>query len=167
MVAQQLAVRHPHLVTSIVVANSSSYYDQAARATWNARIETVRSQGMEAIADGVMQRWFTPEFRENPEGAKRVAASRAVLVATDPKAYVDCCEAVSRIDFYGANPRIACPALVIAGTLDESAPFAMAEVIRNTISGAELVTLPAAHLSAVERPGEFSNLVVEFIRGVS
>ena len=81
MVAQQLAVRHPQLVTSIVVANSSSYYDEGARAMWKARIETVRSQGMEAIADGVMQRWFTPEFREDPEGAKRVAASRAVLVA--------------------------------------------------------------------------------------
>ena len=74
MVAQQLAVRHPQLVTSIVVANSSSSYDEAARAMWKARIETVRSQGMEAIADGVMQKWFTPEFREDPEGARRVAA---------------------------------------------------------------------------------------------
>jgi 3-oxoadipate enol-lactonase len=164
MVAQQLAVRHPQLVTSIVVANSSSSYDEAARAMWKARVETVQSQGMQAIADGVMQRWFTPEFRGDPEGAKRVAALRAVLLATDPKAYVDCCEAVSRIEFYGTNPRIACPALVIAGARDEATPPAMAEAIRNTISGAELVTLPTAHLSAVERPTEFSNLVVEFIR---
>jgi len=167
MVAQQLAVRHPQLVTSIVVANSSSYYDEGARAMWRARIETVRSQGMDAIADGVMQKWFTPEFREDPEGAKRVAAVRAVLVANDPKAYVDSCEAVSRIEFYGTNPRIACPALVIAGTRDESTPLAMAEVIRNSISGAELTTLPTAHLSAVERPAEFTNLAVEFIRRVA
>jgi 3-oxoadipate enol-lactonase len=164
MVAQQLAVRHPQLVTSIVVANSSSSYDEAARVIWKARIETVRSQGMEAIADGVMQRWFTPEFREDPEGAKRVAAMRAVLLATDAKAYVDSCEAVSRIEFYATNPRIACPALVIAGTRDESTPPAMAEAIRNSISGAQLVTLPTAHLSAVERPTEFASLVVEFIR---
>ena len=44
MVAQQLAVRHPQLVTSIVVANSSSSYDEAARAMWKARIETVRAR---------------------------------------------------------------------------------------------------------------------------
>ena len=56
---------------------------------------------------------------------------------------------------------------MIAGTLDESTPLAMAEVIRNTISGAELVTLPTAHLSAVERPAEFTNLAVEFIRWVA
>ncbi|NPC56787.1 3-oxoadipate enol-lactonase [Caenimonas soli] len=167
MVAQQLAVRHPQLVTSIVVANSSSYYDEAARALWKTRIDTVLSQGMEAIADGAMQRWFTPEFRADPEGAQRVAALRAVLVATDPQAYVASCEAVSRIEFCGTNPRIACPTLVIAGTRDEATPPAMAEVIRNTISGAELATLPAAHLSAVERPTEFSNLVVEFIRSLA
>jgi 3-oxoadipate enol-lactonase len=167
MVAQQLAVRHPQLVTSIVVANSSSYYDEAARAMWKARVETVLSQGMEAIADGAMQRWFTPEFREDPRGAERVAALRAVLVATDPKAYIASCEAVSRIEFCGTNPRIACPTLVIAGTRDEATPPAMAEAIRNTISGAELTTLPAAHLSAVERPVEFANLVVEFIRGLA
>jgi 3-oxoadipate enol-lactonase len=164
MVAQQLAVRHPQLVTSLVVANSSSFYDDAARAMWKARIDAVQSQGMEAIADGVMQRWFTPEFREDAEGAKLVAALRAVLLASNPQAYVDSCEAVSRIDFYGTNPRIACPALVIAGTRDEATPPAMAQALRNTISGAELATLPTAHLSAVERPAEFAGLVVEFIR---
>jgi len=167
MVAQQLAARHPQLVTSIVVANASSYYDEVFRAAWKARIETVRSQGMEAIADGVMQKWFTPEFRAHPDGAKRVSEMRRVLQANDPKAYIDGCEAVSRIDFRGTNPRIACPALVIAGTRDESTPPAMAEAIRNSISGAKLVTLPTAHLSAVERPAEFASLAVEFIRGVS
>jgi 3-oxoadipate enol-lactonase len=167
MVAQQLAARHPQLVTGIVVANSSSAYDEAARAMWKTRIETVQSRGMEAIADGVMQKWFTPEFRQDPAGARRVAALRAVLVANDPKAYVDSCEAVSRIDFYRTNPRIACPALVVAGTRDESTPPAMAQVIRDTISGAELVTLPTAHLSAVERPTEFANLVIEFVRGIA
>lgn len=167
MVAQQLAVRHPHLVSSIVVANSSSYYDEAARAMWRARIDTVRSQGMEAIADGAMQRWFTPEFRADRDGSRRVAALRAVLLATDPDAYVASCEAVSRIDFGGTNPRIACPTLVIAGTRDEATPPTMAEAIRSSISGAEMLTLPAAHLSAVEKPAEFANMVVGFIRSLA
>ena len=94
---------------------------------------------------------------------ERVAAMREVLVANDPKAYVDCCEAVSRIEFFGTNPRIACPALVIAGARDESTPPAMSQALRNSISGAELATLPTAHLSAVERPAEFCDLVTAFI----
>jgi 3-oxoadipate enol-lactonase len=166
MVAQQIAVRHPQRVASIVVANSSSYYDDTARGLWRARIDTVLSQGMAAIADGAIQRWFTPEFRQDPEGALRVAQLRKVLEATDPKAYAAACDAVSRIAFSGTNPRIACPALVIGGLRDEATPMAMSETICRSISGAELATIDASHLSAVEKPAEFAGLVAGFLRGV-
>lgn len=92
-----------------------------------------------------------------------MARLRAVVEATDPKAYAVCCEAISRVDFFATNPLIACPALVIAGTQDESTPLAMSHAICNAISGAELATLDAAHMSAVERPVEFAGLVAGFI----
>lgn len=166
MVAQQIAVRHPHLVTSIVVANSSSYYDDTARGMWRARIEAVLNQGVGAIADGAMQRWFTPGFRQDAQGAARVASLRAVLEATDPKSYAAACAAVSRIDFRTTNPLVACPALVIAGMRDEATPLAMSEAICQAISGAELATIDTAHLSAVEKPAEFAGLVAGFIRSL-
>jgi 3-oxoadipate enol-lactonase len=166
MVAQQIAVRHPELVSSIVVANASSHYDDTARGMWRARIETVLNLGMGAIADGAMQRWFTPEFRADASGATRVAKLRAVLEATDPKAYAAACDAVAHIDFGGSNPLIACPALVIGGTRDEATPMAMSQTICKTISGAELATLDAAHLSAVEKPAGFAELVAGFILGL-
>jgi 3-oxoadipate enol-lactonase len=166
MVAQQLAARHPSLVRSIVVANSSSHYDETARGMWRARIETVRNRGVAAIADGAMQRWFTPEFRADAHGAQRVARMRAVLEATDAAAYAASCEAVSRIEFCATNPSIACPTLVIAGARDEATPPAMSEVIRNSISGAQLATLDAAHLSAVEQPEAFARLVAAFLQSL-
>ena len=42
---------------------AQSHYDDAARAMWQARIDTVLAQGVSPIAEGAMQRWFTPEFR--------------------------------------------------------------------------------------------------------
>ena len=166
MVAQQIAVRHPELVASIVVANSSSCYDAAARGMWRARMDTVLKLGMTAISEAAMQRWFTPEFRADVHGRERVAALRAVLERTDAKAYAAACDAVSRIDFVRTNPLIACPALVIAGTRDEATPPAMSEAICKSVSGAKLASLDAAHLSAVERPGEFARLVAQFIGGL-
>jgi 3-oxoadipate enol-lactonase len=163
MVAQQLAVRHPELVTSVVVANSSSRYDDTARGMWRARIETALNLGMGAIADAVIPRWFTPEWRKDPAHHARIAELRAVVESTDPRAYAACCEAIAAIDFYASNPLIACPTLVIAGTHDESTPMSMSHAICNAISGAELATLPAAHVSAVERPAEFAGLVAGFI----
>ncbi|MEP6791953.1 MAG: alpha/beta hydrolase, partial [Ramlibacter sp.] len=144
------------------VANSSSHYDDTARALWKARIETVLNLGMRGISEGAMQRWFTPEFRE--EDSASVAALRKVLEATDPRGYAAACDAVSQIDFGGSNPMIACPALVIAGTRDEAAPLAMSQALCNSISGAQLVTIEASHLSAVEKPGEFAAMVADFIK---
>jgi 3-oxoadipate enol-lactonase len=163
MVAQQIAVRHPQLVNSVVIANSSSHYDDTFRGMWRSRVETALNLGMSAVAETAMARWFTRPFRESPEGAKRFGQLRAVVQAMDPKAYAACCEAILRIDFFASNPLIACPALVIAGTQDEATPLAMSHAICNAISGAELATLDAAHLSAVERPVEFAGLVAGFI----
>lgn len=163
LVAQQLAVDHPELVRSIVLAGTCSRWDDTARGVWRARIETALNLGMAAAAQGAMKRWFTPEFRNGPRGAERVAAIRAVFEANDPRSYAAACEAVSAVDFGGSNPRIACPALVIAATRDESTPAALVHALRNTISGAELAPLEAPHMSPVETPQAFADLVAEFV----
>ena len=163
MTAQALAARHPDVVRSITVANSASRYDEGARAGWQARIDTVRGQGMEAIADGALQRWFTPEFRADAQDSVLVAALRAVLVGTAPAPYVQACAAVAAIALDAGNRRITCPTLVIAGSRDEATPPAMSEAIAQGIAGAQLQSLPAAHLSAVEQPAEFAALVHGFI----
>lgn len=164
MTAQALGARHPGLVRSLAIANSASHYDAAARAMWQARIDTVLSQGVASIADGAMQRWFTPEFRADVAGggAARVAQLRAVLVATASAPYADACAAVAHIDLAAGNARIACPTLVLAGSRDEATPPAMSEAIAARIPGARLATLDAAHLSAVEKPAEFAALLAQF-----
>lgn len=168
MTAQALAARHPQLVKSITVANAAAYYDEAARAMWQARIETVTEKGVAAIAEGAMQRWFTPEFRADQAGggAARVADLRARLEQIAPAPYAASCSAVAHIDFRTSNPGIACPALVIAGTRDEATPVALSEQIAAGIPGAQLRTLDAAHLSAVEQPAAFAGLLSSFLAGL-
>ncbi len=164
MTAQSLGARYPELVRSITIANSASHYDDAARIMWQARIDTVLAQGVAPIADGAMQRWFTPEFRADQThgGAAKVAALRAVLEATAPVPYAAACDAVAKIDLNAGNARIACPTLVIVGSRDEATPPAMSQVMVDGISGAKLVSLDAAHLSAVEQPQAFAALLTEF-----
>lgn len=163
MTAQALAVQHPQLVKSVVIANAASWYDDAARAMWQTRIETVRARGVGAIAEGAMQRWFTPAFRADAAGAVRVAALRAQLEQTDAAAYAASCEAVASMDFRESNQRIGCPALVIAGTLDEATPPALSMAIAAGIAGAQLRRIEAAHLSAVEKPEAFAALLRDFL----
>lgn len=165
MVAQALAHRHPNLVNSIVIANSASHYNDEARHQWHARIETVRSQGMSAIADGAMQRWFSTEFRmQIPRGIERVKAMRDELIRNDPQAYAASCAAVAGIDFRKTNLGIRCKALIIAGERDEATPMAMSEAIADQIPQSQLVSIDAAHLSATEQPEAFVALLKNFWR---
>lgn len=168
MVAQALAASHPRLLKSIVIANATDWYDDAARTLWQARVQTVLTQGVAAVAEGAMQRWFTPEFRadEAKGGAARVAALRHRLESTDAAAYAASCEAVAGIDFRASNTHIRCPALVIAGTRDEATPLAMAQAICSSIPGAQLRTLEAAHLSAVEQPAAFASVLEQFFENL-
>lgn len=168
MVAQALAASHPRLLKSIAIANATHWYDDAARTLWQARVHTVLTQGVAAVADGAMQRWFTPEFRadEAGGGAARVAALRHRLEGTDAAAYAASCEAVAGIDFRASNTHIRCPALVIAGTRDEATPVAMAQAICSSIPGAQLRTLEAAHLSAVEQPAAFASVLEQFFENL-
>jgi 3-oxoadipate enol-lactonase len=162
MVGQELTLRHPSLVRALVLANTTSGYPDAARAVWEQRIATVREQGIEAIADAVMARYFHDGFRERKAGT--VASFRRRLVTTDATGYVGCCNAVGNVDTTARLGQIAVPTLVIAGELDQGTPVAMAETLAHGIPNAALTVLQeASHLSAIEQPQAFDAAVAGFI----
>ena len=146
MTAQALAARHPGRVRGLVLMATSAYLPQG----WEVRAATVRSQGMGAIADAVLARWFTPDFAATHPDA--VAPHRERFVAMEPEGYAACCSAIGGMDLRPSNASIAAPTLIVAGADDPATPVAMMEEIRGRIPDAELVVLPrAAHLLSVER----------------
>jgi len=164
MTAQALAVRHPELLKTVVIANSAAHYPD--QSPWRARVETVAAKGVAAIAPGAVARWLTPAYAGTPEGAAAAKTLHDVLVRTDAQGYVESCNAVAAIDFRESNHRMAVPTLVIGGLQDEATPMAMSQAMAGAIPGARLVTIDAAHLSAVERPLEFTQLLIDFWRSL-
>lgn len=162
MVGQGLAIRHPELVQALVAANTTAYYPEPGRAVWQQRIDTVRAQGLAAIADTVMGRYFHDAFRaRHPEVEAR---ARATLLRSDPQGYMGCCAAIANVDWRQGLGQIACPTLVIAGAKDQGTPVAMAEAIAQAVPGAKLAVIgEASHISVLEQPAEFERLVREFI----
>jgi 3-oxoadipate enol-lactonase len=164
MTGQALAVRHPELLKTMVIANSAAHYPD--QAPWRARVETVAAKGVAAIAPGAVSRWITPAWAATPEGAEAAKKLHDVLVRTDAQGYIESCNAVAAIDFRESNHRIAVPTLVIGGLQDEATPMAMSQAMASAIPHARLQTIDAAHLSAVERPVEFAQLLIDFWRSL-
>jgi len=165
MAGQELALRHPSLVRALVLANTTSGYPEAAREAWRQRIATVREQGIEAIADAVMGRYFHDGFRAGH--AATVARFRRRVVSTDAVGYAGCCNAVGTVDTTARLGAITVPTLVIAGELDQGTPASMAQTLQQAIPGATLTVLPdASHLGAIEQPAPFAAAVAGFIAGL-
>ena len=165
MVGQGLAIRHPELVKGLVLANTSSQYPEAAKAMWAQRIATVESQGLAAIADMVMERYFTADYRA--AHAEAVAVFRGGVLRTDAAGYAACCHAVAGVDWLERLATVRCPTLVIAGALDVGAPVAMSQAMAERIPGAEMAIFDqASHLSVAEQPVLFANALVRFLKRV-
>ncbi len=162
MVGQGLAVRHPELVKALVLANTSSKYPEAAAAVFAQRVQAVRTGGMAAIVDSVIERYFSVAFRAaQPEA---VAATRATVLRCDTAGYAACCQAVGGVDWLDRLSTVKCPTLIIAGALDVGAPVAMSQAMAERIPGAELVVLDdASHLSVAEQPVLFAQHLQRFL----
>ena len=161
MIAMQIATQWPDRVLKAALCNTSPH--MPPREGWDARIQTVMTQGTAALAEGTLGRWFTPQFhQEHPETIARI---RSQLLETSPEGYAACCAAIRDMDQRGSIGGIAAKTLVIGGTADTSTPPAQAELIARTIPEAKLVLLEAAHLSNIERAGDFNAALIEFLQG--
>ncbi len=165
MVGQQLALRAPNRLLSLTLADTSSRYPPAARPMWDERIALVRARGMDAVAPGTLERWFTAAFRERePDIVARIGAQiRATAVA----GFIGCAHAISHLDLTARLAAIRCPTLVIVGADDPSTPVSMSEEIVRAIDGSRLEVVPeAAHLSNIEQVVRFNELLRAFLASI-
>jgi 3-oxoadipate enol-lactonase len=160
MVGMWLASEVPDLVESLVLVCTSARLGPPEN--WEARARTVRADGVPAVSGSVLERWFTPAFRESNPGI--FGWARTMLDATPPEGYAACCEAIRDLDLRDRLGQIRAPTLVIAGANDPATPPEHAELIRDAVPDARLVVVePAAHLANVERPGEVTREILEHL----
>jgi 3-oxoadipate enol-lactonase/4-carboxymuconolactone decarboxylase len=159
-IGQWIAANAPDRITALILANTSPTF--GAPANWETRIAAVRKGGMAGIAEMVMQRFFSPEVSAQSVDA---ASVRSVLVGTSAEGYIGCCAALRDADLTPLLAQIKTPTLVLVGDRDVSTPWAgHGEVLAREILRSQVLHLPAAHLSNIERPRSFSAAVLEFLR---
>ena len=151
----QLALEVPERVERLVIACTSARFGEPQQ--WLDRAKLVRADGLEAIVDAVLARWFTPSFGD-------VNRFRAMFLSVDPEGYARCCEALAATDARETVGSIVAPTLVVAGESDPtSAPSEMA-VMARAIAGARFeVVTGAAHLANVEGAQAFNQLLKEHL----
>jgi 3-oxoadipate enol-lactonase len=159
MVGQTVAARAPERISCLVLLDTAAQIGPTK--LWDDRVAAVRRGGIAAIAEGVLQRWFTPRFLAvHPEVTSGV---KNMLERTPPDGYIGCGLAIRDTDLAAQDAAIVCPTLVIVGAQDQATPPAGAHALAQAIAGAQLETLAeAAHISSLEQPDALNRLLAGF-----
>ncbi len=156
LIAQELYRRRPRLFASLVLSDTAAKIGDDA--SWDARIAAIEARGVEAVADGVLQRWFTADFR-----ARRpveLVGWRTMLVRTTKQGYLAACEALKRADLRPYAGAIAVPTLCMVGDEDGSTPVALVRETAGYIRGSRFeVIAGAGHIPAIEKPHATADLL--------
>ena len=137
MQAMWLGIHAPDRVERLVLSNTSASIPAEVFVN---RIAQIREQGLAAMADQILGRFFTAGFIAS--GSPVFHSVREALLQADPVGYIACCAAIRDMDIARDIGKISAPSLVIIGEQDQSTPAAMGEQIVASVQGCQECTCP-------------------------
>jgi 3-oxoadipate enol-lactonase len=89
VIAQELYRQRPSIFVALMLSDTAAQIGNDE--SWDARIAQIERGGIEAIADPVLQRWFTADFRARR--SEELVGWRAMLTRTPTQDYLAACGA--------------------------------------------------------------------------
>jgi 3-oxoadipate enol-lactonase len=163
MVAQAVALQHPHRVQRLVVAHAGARTDAAVREIWNQRIAQFASEGMDALVESTLQRWFPRAFAE--QAPLTLAWVAGLVRSVQPAGYIAAIQAIQGLDHLEQLTALHVPTLVVAGTVDAAVPATVAGLLAQRLPRARLCILEGVgHIGNVQDPHGFTETVGAFLQ---
>src|SRR5438067_9676154 len=127
---------------------------------WDERIIIAQKQGMEALVEPTIARWFPAEVvKANPPHVDKV---RQMIRATPVEGFIGCAAALADHNYAAAVATVTRPVLFLVGEKDAAA--APMRKLNEALPGSRYLELAAAgHISNLDQPGAFTRAVADFL----
>lgn len=156
-----LAELHADRVDHVMVCDSPGMSTPAGAQQWEERIALAQKDGMEALVEPTVQRWFPPETHAAKPAY--LDAVRQMIRRTPVNGFIGCAAALADHNYNAAVGTVTRPMLFIAGAKDGTTPAAMKDMSAR-LKGSRYVEIEGAgHISNLDRPAEFTKAVREFL----
>lgn len=160
MIAQQAALDRPERIESLVLYGSAAIGDLPNRfESWEASIERLKSQGVEATADKTAATWFVdgtsdPYYPACREACRGASIAQCITVMKAMQGW----RSLERLQ------KIKAPTLVIVGDKDRSTRPSESIQLWQALPDAELCIVPnSAHGTHMEKPALFNSVLDDFL----
>jgi pimeloyl-ACP methyl ester carboxylesterase len=164
-IAQELAIARPDLVKKLIIAASASKFPDRSAFVFKAFLDMLHQGEYESLARWQMSLCFSDSFFSNAEAV--ATTLNVFLNPTYPVTLEGFNSQVAALISHDRREQlqgIRVPTLVLGAQEDGFYP---ASVVRETaaeIRGAKVQILPGSHLCYIERPEEFSQAVIAFLK---
>ncbi|WP_432855168.1 alpha/beta fold hydrolase [Amycolatopsis sp. CA-161197] len=165
-VGLRLAARHPELVRSLVLLDTSAAGEEPAKTRRNNLLARVQQLvGIKAVLGQVKPLLFGPAFLADPAARAAVDEWVRQVSSVGRGGLRQAVLGVSgRAAMAAELPAITAPTLVVVGADDIATPPAESEFLAEHIAGAELHVVPdCGHTSSLEQPAVITGLLEKFL----
>jgi pimeloyl-ACP methyl ester carboxylesterase len=160
MVAQNLAIRHPGRVRSLVSACTGAAVDAVEMTR---RADDAETMGMTGVLDETLRRWFTADALAVEPEHPGVAYARATLLALEAASFADGWRAITTHDVRARLHEIEVPTTCVVGASDPVGTPERVRVVADGVRRGRLVTLDGPHMIHLEQPAAFGDAVREHL----
>ncbi|MGM0536560.1 MAG: alpha/beta fold hydrolase [Pseudomonadota bacterium] len=157
VVGQQLVAEHGERLLSATLTNTGAVIGNAE--LWNTRAGRVRQEGLAAMAEEIVPRWFAPARCEAEPALK--AGWCIQMGRGDDASYARLCEMLGRDTFDGRLAGKGVKVRLLGGSEDMATPPPTLEALATELDGAPLEILEGVgHVPSVEVPGLFAETLL-------
>ena len=162
-IALNFAARYPERTSAVAVGSPATGIAVERQGPALERLLRIEAAGMAFAVEDSMLNGYAPELRGD---VKRFERFRTRWLGNDPSSYATIWRMLAAAEMQDDLAKLACPVLVIGGSLDRVRPAAMAEGTAKTIPGARFVEIRTGHYMSVQTPDLLCDTIEDFLTSV-
>jgi 3-oxoadipate enol-lactonase len=162
-IALHFAARYPERTSAVAVGSPATGIAAERRAAALERLARIEAAGMAVAVEDSMLNGYAPELRGDTARFERF---RTRWLGNDPSSYATIWRMLAGADMQDELARLACPVLVIGGSLDRVRSPALAQGVAKAIPGARYVEIRTGHYMSVQTPDLLTDCIEDFLKSV-